>query len=38
MTDSPKSTSVPSVSMAYAADGRSTKANEFGMRPMQERV
>lgn len=31
-------TAVPSVSMAYAADGRSTKANEFGMRPMQERV
>ncbi|HNY29500.1 MAG TPA: DEAD/DEAH box helicase [Fibrobacteria bacterium] len=38
MTDSSKTTAVPSVSMAYAADGRSTKANEFGMRPMQERV
>lgn len=38
MTDSSKATAVPTVSMAYAADGRSTKANEFGMRPMQERV
>jgi superfamily II DNA or RNA helicase len=25
----------PSVSVSYAANGRSTKANEFGMRPMQ---
>ena len=31
-------TAVPTVSMSYAADGRSTQANEFGMRPMQERV
>jgi superfamily II DNA or RNA helicase len=38
MTDLAKTTAVPSVSMAYAADGRSTKANEMGMRPMQERV
>lgn len=38
MTDSPKTTAVPTVTMAYAADGRSTQANEFGMRPMQERV
>jgi len=38
MTDPAKPTAVPSVSMAYAADGRSTKANEYGMRPMQERV
>lgn len=38
MTDPTKTTAVPSVSMAYAADGRSTKANEMGMRPMQERV
>lgn len=38
MTDPVKTTAVPSVSMAYAADGRSTKANEMGMRPMQERV
>lgn len=28
--------SVPSVSVSYASNGRSTKANEFGMRPMQE--
>jgi superfamily II DNA or RNA helicase len=33
-----KVSAVPSVSMAYAADGRSTKANELGMRPMQERA
>lgn len=38
MTDPTKTSAVPSVSMAYAADGRSTKPNEFGMRPMQERV
>jgi superfamily II DNA or RNA helicase len=38
MTEPSKTTAVPTVSMAYAADGRSTKANEFGMRPMQERV
>jgi hypothetical protein len=31
-------TSVPSVSVAYAATGASTKANELGMRPMQERA
>lgn len=30
--------SVPSVSVAYAGNGSSTTANEFGMRPMQERV
>jgi superfamily II DNA or RNA helicase len=30
--------SVPSVSVAYARSGRSTKANELGMRPMQERA
>ncbi len=29
---------VPSVSVRYAANGSSTKANEFGMRPMQERA
>lgn len=29
---------VPSISTAYAADGSSTKSNELGMRPMQERV
>lgn len=28
--------SVPSVSVSYASTGSSTKANEFGMRPMQE--
>ena len=36
MTDKPKS--VPSVSVSYASNGSSTKANEFGMRPMQERA
>jgi len=30
--------SVPSVSVSYACDGSSTKANELGMRPMQERA
>ena len=30
--------SVPSVSVAYARNGQSTKANEFGMRPLQERA
>ena len=30
--------SVPSVSVAYAHNGRSTKANALGMRPMQERA
>jgi superfamily II DNA or RNA helicase len=30
--------SVPSVSVKYASNGSSTKANEFGMRPMQERA
>jgi superfamily II DNA or RNA helicase len=30
--------SVPSVSVSYKANGSSTKANELGMRPMQERV
>ena len=29
---------VPSVSVSYAQNGRSTRANELGMRPMQERV
>lgn len=29
---------VPSVSVRYATSGSSTKANEFGMRPMQERA
>ena len=29
---------VPSVSVNYARNGRSTRANEFGMRPMQERA
>ena len=36
MTDPIKS--VPSVSVSYARNGSSTKANEFGMRPMQERA
>ncbi len=30
--------SVPSISVSYARNGRSTKANELGMRPMQERA
>ena len=30
--------SVPSVSVRYATNGSSTKANELGMRPMQERA
>lgn len=30
--------SIPSVSVAYAANGNSTKANALGMRPMQERA
>jgi hypothetical protein len=29
---------VPSVSVSYTRKGNSTKANEFGMRPMQERA
>ena len=29
---------VPSVSVSYAGDGRSTRPNELGMRPMQERA
>jgi len=30
--------SIPSVSVQYAGNGSSTKANELGMRPMQERA
>jgi hypothetical protein len=30
--------SVPSISVSYARNGSSTKANTFGMRPMQERA
>jgi len=33
-----KPTAVPSVSVTYAQKGSSTKANELGMRPMQERA
>ncbi len=29
---------IPSVSVSYAQDGRSTKSNALGMRPMQERA
>lgn len=36
MTDDIKS--VPSISVSYARNGVSTKANAFGMRPMQERA
>jgi hypothetical protein len=37
MTDSPLKI-VPSVSVTYAKNGNSTKANALGMRPMQERA
>ncbi|MGP0073446.1 MAG: hypothetical protein ACLPWF_16135, partial [Bryobacteraceae bacterium] len=30
--------SIPSISVAYARSGVSTKANALGMRPMQERA
>lgn len=33
-----KINSVPSVSVTYARNGASTKANALGMRPMQERA
>jgi len=36
MTD--KTKSIPSVSVTYARNGSSTKANALGMRPMQERA
>jgi superfamily II DNA or RNA helicase len=36
MTDETKS--IPSVSVSYASNGSSTKANALGMRPMQERA
>jgi superfamily II DNA or RNA helicase len=36
MTDDTKS--VPSISVSYASNGNSTKANALGMRPMQERA
>lgn len=32
------SQSIPSVSVTYARDGSSTRSNELGMRPMQERA
>ncbi|MBB6066502.1 hypothetical protein HNR76_003083, partial [Pseudoxanthomonas broegbernensis] len=35
---SDKIESVPSVSVTYARNGASTKANALGMRPMQERA
>jgi superfamily II DNA or RNA helicase len=39
MTDNPtKQRAVPSVSVTYARNGASTKANALGMRPMQERA
>ncbi|GAN81127.1 DEAD/DEAH box helicase [Acidocella aminolytica] len=34
----PEAKSVPSVSVSYARNGSSTKANALGMRPMQERA
>jgi hypothetical protein len=36
MTEGTKS--VPSISVSYARNGNSTKANALGMRPMQERA
>ena len=33
-----KRDSIPSVSVTYSQDGRSTRSNELGMRPMQERA
>lgn len=30
--------SIPSISVKYARDGSSTRSNELGMRPMQERA
>src|ERR1700689_1122347 len=30
--------SVPSISVSYARNGKSTKSNALGMRPMQERA
>lgn len=39
MTDNPTAQrAVPSVSVTYARNGASTKANSLGMRPMQERA
>ncbi len=29
---------IPSVSVRYTQTGHTTRSNEFGMRPMQERV
>lgn len=34
----PTRKNIPSVSVRYGHDGRTTKANELGMRPMQERA
>jgi len=33
-----KSIPIPSISVTYARDGKSTSSNAFGMRPMQERA
>ena len=33
-----RKTSIPTVSVDYARTGASTKSNELGMRPMQERA
>ncbi len=38
MTNIANKGSVPSVSVSYASNGASTKANALGMRPMQERA
>jgi len=37
MNTSPSVSSIPAVSVTYAQDGSSTRANALGMRPMQER-
>jgi len=38
MTNDEQQLSTPSVSVSYAQTGHSTKSNELGMRPMQERA
>ena len=34
----PKTAAIPSVSVHYPATGATTRSNEMGMRPMQEKV
>ena len=37
-SDLPMNESIPSVSVIYTCSGSSTRSNELGMRPMQERA